>query len=103
LVRAIEESTQAGASSFFSTNFRLTVDHELRRNVLLNGYGSYQWDAYRGIARVDQWFRAGVGATVLVNRNANIFGGYEFTRSISNFQAQGFTRHLVILRIRGQI
>lgn len=103
LVRAIEESTQAGASSFFSTNFRLTVDHELRRNVLLNGYGSYQWDAYRGISRTDQWIRAGVGATVLVNRNANIFGGYEFTRAISNFQSQGFTRHLVILRIRGQI
>jgi hypothetical protein len=103
LVRSIEESTQAGASSFFSTNFRLSVDHELRRNVLLNGYGSYQFDDYRGISRHDEWIRAGLGATLLVNRNANLFGGYEFTRAISNFQAQGFTRHLVILRIRGQI
>jgi hypothetical protein len=103
LVRTIEESTQTGASSYFSTNFRLSVDHELRRNVLLNGYGSYQFDDYQGIARFDRWIRAGVGATFLVNRNLNMFGGYEFTRAISNFQGEGFFRHLVILRIRGQI
>jgi len=103
VVRTIEESTQAGASSFFSTNIRLAIDHELRRNILLNGFGSFQWDDYQGISRTDQWFRAGMGATFLVNRNVNMFGGYEFTRAISNFQGQGFTRHLVILRIKGQI
>jgi hypothetical protein len=103
VVRTIEESTQTGASSFFSTNFRLSVDHELRRNVLLNGFGSYQFDDYNGISRFDRWIRAGLGATVLVNRNVNLFGGYEFTHAISNFQGEGFVRHLVILRIKGQI
>ena len=71
--------------------------------MLLNGFGSYQFDDYRGISREDQWFRAGAGATLLVNRNFRFFGGYEFTRSISNQGGASFTRHLVIVRVRGQL
>jgi hypothetical protein len=103
VVRSIEETTQAGASGFYSTNVRLSIDHELRRNVLLNGFGSYQHDDFRGIARNDQWFRAGMGATFLINRNANLFAGYEFTRLIAGTGGESFTRHLVILRIKGQL
>jgi hypothetical protein len=103
LVRNLEETTQTGSSSYWGTTFRLQVDHELRRNVLLNGFGSYRWDDYRGISRNDHWFRAGLGATVLVNRNVNVSGGYEFTRQTSSLDGEGFTRHLVILRIKGQI
>jgi len=103
IVSSIEESTITGASGFYSTNFRVSVDHELRRNVLLNGYGSYQFDDYQGISRKDQWIRAGGGVTLLVNRHLNVFGGYEFTRSISDAPDEGFTRHLVIVRIKGQL
>ena len=103
VVRTIEETTQTGAAGYWSTNVRVSIDHELRRNVLLNGFGSYQFDDYRGISREDQWFRAGAGATLLVNRNFRFFGGYEFTRSISNQGGASFTRHLVIVRVRGQL
>jgi len=103
VVRSIEETTQDNASGYWSTNLRIAIDHELRRNVLLNGFGSFQFDDYRGINREDKWFRAGLGATLLVNRNVNLYGGYEFTRSISGAAGESFTRHLVIVKIKGQI
>jgi len=103
VVRTIEQTTQVGASGYWSTNIRVSVDHEFRRNVLLNGFGSYQLDEYKGISREDQWFRAGVGATFLINRNVNMFGGYEFTRSVSDVGGNSFTRHLVIVRVKGQL
>ena len=75
VARSIEQTTLIGGSGFFATQVRASIDHELRRNVLLNGFGSFQNDDYRGISREDNYFRAGLGATVLVNRNVNMYGG----------------------------
>jgi len=103
VVRNIEETTLVGASGYYGTQVRVSVDHELRRNVLLNGYGSFQNDDYKGISRDDNYIRAGMGATLLVDRNMNMFGGYEFTRRYSSVSGSGFVRHLVILKIKGQL
>jgi len=103
VARSIEQTTLIGASGFFATQARASIDHELRRNIILNGFGSFQNDDYEGTSRNDNYIRAGLGATVLINRNLNMYGGYEFTRRISNVTGSGFVRHLVIFKIKGQI
>jgi hypothetical protein len=72
--RTIEDAVVAGTSSYLETTARVRVDHELRRNVLLNGFiGSGERD-FRGLARKDDLIEGGLGARWLINRSveANI-------------------------------
>jgi hypothetical protein len=103
VTRSIEQTTLIGTSGFFSTQFRASVDHELRRNVILSGFGSFQIDNYRGGGREDKWYRAGASAKWLVNRYSNILGAYQYTHRQSNVGNGSFTRHLLLLTIKGQL
>lgn len=103
LVRSIEQTTLVGASGFFSTQARVSVDHELRRNIILSAFASFQQDDYQGISRDDKWYRAGVHARYLLNRYFRGTLGYEFTHRQSNIGNQSFTRHLLIVSIKGQL
>ncbi len=103
VTRTIEQTTLVGASGYFSTQVRLSVDHELRRNIIISGFGSFQQDDYRGINRDDKWLRAGLQGKFLLNRYFSSTLGYEFSKRQSNISNQSFTRHLVILSIRGQL
>ena len=103
VVRTIEQTTLVGASGYFSTQVRFSADHELRRNLILSGFGSFQIDDYQGINREDKWIRAGIQAKYLVNRYFNGTLGYEYTHRQSNVGNQSFTRHLIILSVKGQL
>ena len=103
IVNTIEQSTLLGASGFYATQGRVSVDHELRRNIIISGFASFQLDDYQGISREDKWIRAGLRMKYLLNRYLNGILGYEYTHRKSNVSNQTFTRHLVILSIKGQL
>lgn len=103
VVSAIEETTMIGASGYNSQKVGVRVDHELMRNVLLNGTFSYESDDYEGVARTDGKLRAGFGIDYLLNRNFTLSAGYEFTDNDSNLPGNNYARNIVGLTLAGKL
>ena len=98
--RDLRESTLLGASSYFATRAALTVDHELWRNLLLNGRVEYERDSYQGsIDRTDNYYVAGAGAKYLINRYLAASGGYGYRERSSDANNADFVDHTVTLRL----
>lgn len=78
LTRRIEDAAQEGEVGYTYTAAKLTVDEELRRNVLLQATGGWQRaDFLQGGGRQTAWL-LGVGVTWLVNRQARVSATYAF-------------------------
>ena len=65
--RSVQQSTLLGASGYFATVYRASVDHELRRWLILSGYGQFRHDVYFGNGRNDKIFGAGIGIRYFMN------------------------------------
>ncbi len=102
LARTIEESTLTGASGYFATRFDLRVDHELRRNILLNARLGYGIDDYRGIDRQDNYFTGGLGATYQMNRYFSLSGGYTYRQRASDAGGD-YDDNLVMIRLGARL
>jgi hypothetical protein len=97
VARTIAATTLDNASGALETGAGLTVDHELRRNVLLQLNGNWLQSDFNGIDRLDNTYQAGIQGSYLVNRNLSITAGYAYqTRSSTDSSAE-FTQNLVSL------
>ena len=101
--RDIEETTRIGSSSYFATKADLRVDHELLRNLIVSGNAGYQQDSFQGTSRDDSYYRAGIGAKYLFDRNFTLEGGYAFRTRDSNGPNADFDESVVFLRLVGRI
>ncbi|MCE9649107.1 MAG: outer membrane beta-barrel protein [Parvibaculum sp.] len=99
----VEETTSVGASGYLSQTVGIRVDHELLRNVLLNGRVSYSNDDYEGINRTDDIIRAGLGVDYLVNRNFTLSLGYDFANKDSDVAGVDYTRNQIGLTLTGKL
>lgn len=70
--RTIEDAGIINAAGYLSTATGIQIDHELMRNVLLNGSLTWSTDEYAGIDRTDDRLQASVGGTYLMNRTVGI-------------------------------
>jgi hypothetical protein len=78
LTRRIEDAAQEGEVGYTYTAAKLTLDEELKRNVLLRATGGWQRaDFLQGGGRQTAWL-LGVGVTWLVNRQARVSATYAF-------------------------
>lgn len=96
--RVIDDSNIASTSAFFDNRVRLSIDHELRRNILLGAYAEYAVQNYiRSPSKVDV-YRVGTTSNYLVNNwlRFNFDLGYT-KRSSSNITGQRFDE------FRGQV
>ncbi|HEV7372229.1 outer membrane beta-barrel protein [Arenibaculum sp.] len=106
LARTVEETSSANASSFLSTVGSVRVDHELRRNVLLNGRVSYGQDDYQGIDREVDVLEAGAGVRYLVNRNLSAGLGYTYKdKNVdgANGATGDYTQNVILLSVTGRL
>ena len=84
------ETTLAGTSGYFSQFYEVRVQHELRRNILLNGRFSYEDNTYQSNdgavsnLRGTKVTRAGLGVNYLFNRNFYLSGGYIYQKQNAN-------------------
>jgi hypothetical protein len=101
--RDVEETTDFGASGRFATVAEIEVNHELFRNLLLNGLVGYRNDDYEGIDLTEDTFTAGVGATYLMNRYLALELAYRFDDRSSDFDSEEFTRNVVTLGVTGRL
>ncbi len=85
--RRIQDSSSESTVGYTETAARLTIDHELRRNVLLHGQGGVYLDSFNQNQGNQVLYSAGVGATWLVNRNIRLAATYAFTTRQSNSSA----------------
>jgi hypothetical protein len=105
VVRDVQETVISGASSYFGTRTALGVDHELLRNLILNGNVSYERDDFEGIDRADDLYSAGAGARYLINNNFWLSGGYQYLQRDSNgtSASTGFKDNVVFGRISAHL
>ncbi|HEV2548583.1 MAG TPA: outer membrane beta-barrel protein [Stellaceae bacterium] len=88
---------ESAASGSRETNFQLTVEHELLRNLLLTGSVGYVRDAYSEINRTDDTFGGAIGARYLMNRNIRLTADVSYSKRDSNVPGAGYDRVIGIV------
>lgn len=103
---ANQQITGLAASPGYLHSFAgVSVDHELLRDLLLNGNAGYANDDFQGIDRTDNVYTIGAGAKYLLNRHLYLGASYSFQRrSSSGSSAIGaFTQNIFMLRLSTQL
>lgn len=90
LSRSIQETTSANSAGFVATNAGVTVDHELRRNIILTGGLTYSNSDYQGITREDNTYGALAEVSWLLNRVLDFGAKYEYSERSSNLAGQDY-------------
>lgn len=81
LTHAIENPQTGGTNGFTLTQARLVVDHELRRNILLQARGSIEYAQYLQSGGGSQTgLGVGAGVTWLLNRNVRLSVDCDFIK-----------------------
>lgn len=102
LTRDVEETIVVGASSYLQTLASITVEHEVRRNVLVNGNVAYMVQDFEGVARTDTSYLAGIGARYLITRNLNSGVNVTWSQRDSTAPGNNYDQYLISADIRVQ-
>jgi hypothetical protein len=86
--RTVEDTPVVDVGAYVSNSASVGIDHELLRNVILNGRLIWSRDDYEGIDREDTRVGVTVGGTYLINRNL----GVNATFSSLDTQSEGAQR-----------
>lgn len=78
LTRALQDSAGEFAAAYAYTEARLSVDHELKRDILLHGHLAVQRAEYEQGGAVETIASANAAATWLVNRRLRMTGSYTY-------------------------
>ncbi|WP_417450175.1 outer membrane beta-barrel protein [Kordiimonas sp.] len=102
-VQALDETgTLTYASGVVTTLMSARVEHELRRNLLLNGDVSYTMQSFSRTERDDDIWAAKLGVKYLLNRNFNVNAGYNYDYRDTTAQGQDYQRHTFRVGVTGQ-
>jgi len=102
--RAVNQTTQNGASGYFSTLFTTGVTHELLRNVILTADAGYCLNDYTGgNNRTEDVYNVGIGAKYLINRNFYLKSGYEYNNRSTNITNTNYDTNRAYLSIGSQL
>ena len=85
------------AEANFQNQVGIEVQHELRRNILLNATADYTRDDFQGTSRKDNIFGLGAGVSYLLNRNLSLNANYVFTKRDSDDNDAEFDRNVVLV------
>jgi hypothetical protein len=97
--RQVTESIRNNSSSVLRTAFNAVVDHEIARNVLLQGGVGYRIDDFQGISRIDRLLVGTLGATWLINRTLRLNGTYTRQDGDKSAGAADYDRNIFLLRL----
>ncbi len=83
------------------TQGTLSLDHELRRKLILSASGTYINRDFEGISREDDLYRLGLGFLYRPSPYYNVRGEYIYSTQDSTFVGNEFSRNLLMLRLTG--
>ena len=89
----------AGASDLLLSRAGLTVDHELRRNIILGASLEIQRGDFVGIDRTDIQLIAGLDVTYNLDRHLYVNGSYGFRCRDSSAAGYDYERNQVLVRV----
>jgi hypothetical protein len=96
--REVRETTVANASSFVRSRYRVSADHALLENLLLNASLQYIEDDFitsGAASRNDEYYGAGVGMEYTINRNLAVNLGYDYIERDSTVASENYDNNLV--------
>jgi hypothetical protein len=96
--RYLRETSLTGAAANKRTDFDLTVDHELLRNLLLQAETRLSQSHFKGLNRDDDLVVISAHANYLMNRRMNLFLGYSFEKEMSDVNTQDYERNIIRIR-----
>ena len=100
--RQIRETTRTGVSGRFLSSVGLTVDHELRRDLLIGADARFIHDDFEGGDRTDLIYQAGVNIKYMMNRYFYVSGGYDFRMRDGESSTDDFTENNFLIRLQAQ-
>lgn len=77
--RAVYETPEIGSSGYVSSVLGVSVDHELRRNIVLSAAYSRADNDYNQFDREDERARVDLAVRYRMNRKVAIVGGYTYS------------------------
>ncbi|WGF88904.1 outer membrane beta-barrel protein [Marinivivus vitaminiproducens] len=93
------QRTESGGNQ--ETTADLRVDHELLRNVILNGRVGWEQDDFEDTT--DDTYRAGAGVSYLINRNFRLSLDYTFSTRDSDESDREYDRNQILLGLRAAL
>ncbi|MBV9858926.1 MAG: outer membrane beta-barrel protein [Alphaproteobacteria bacterium] len=103
VARTIEESTIPNSLGFLQTSAKLTLEHELLRNVVLSGSLTYINADFENVPGSSNFYEASFGARYLFNHYFSAGLEYELRHRSPIEFLPSFTRQIVGLRVRAQL
>ena len=110
-----QETTQGATSGYFSSQYAVRLQHELRRNWLLNARASYTDNDYEtsdlvaaplgddtGRLEDTKVTRAGLGVSYLFNRNFYLSGGYVYEKQSANVSSFDYRTNRWFITLGGE-
>ena len=95
--RRIEDAAEEGYVSYTLTAARLSVDHELRRDVLLGAHATWDNLHYNHGGGTTNFTGGGTSVTWLTNRNLHVIGSFDHVTKTA--QTGGFDDNIVMVRL----
>lgn len=92
----------AFASGILGTAYRVDLEHELQRNVLVTAGAGYTKNSYANVVREDEDYAATLGAKYLLNRNLSLNADYSWQYRDTTAQGQDFKRHIFMVALKAQ-
>jgi hypothetical protein len=77
--RDAEQSAFVGVGGVVSTDLVARVDHELRRNVVLNAFAGYGIDDFEDTEQEIDYWQAGLGGRYYLNDNVSVGADYTYS------------------------
>jgi hypothetical protein len=95
------ETTRANSSAINAMETKISVDHELLRNLLVGAYAAYDQYDYEGEDITDDYYSLGPTLTYLWNRNLSAKAEYSYRTVESNLSDREFEENRFLLSITG--
>lgn len=93
--RKVDETGLTGSPGRTDSSIDVTLDYELRRNLIVSPSIAFTHEDYVGSSRRDNVFNSQLNIDYLINRNFSIGAGYSYTVRDSNFPGNDYDRHYV--------
>jgi hypothetical protein len=95
--------TTAPSGSYLETTGKVSVEHELLRNVVLTASGTYFVDQFTGVNRTDNNYNAYAGVKYLMNRVLSLGFDANFWHRDSNQPGVNYDREIIGVRLHLQL